>query len=144
MSENPKGGSDPKPPEPKTAENLTAKVSVDQMAADMAALKIENEDLKGKNDKLTKALKEANDVLEAQAKEKLIKDILPRTKLTADELSGKSLEELGSIRATLDQAITPTHKNIHFPPVAGDQDTDRDTVGDLSVVTKAKRESGRT
>jgi predicted nuclease with TOPRIM domain len=137
-----KGGSDPKI-EPKS-ENPTAKVSTDQLAADNAALQIERDGLLEKVGKLEKALKEANDVLEAQAKEKFIKDILPRSKFTPDELSSKSLEELEHIRVTLDQAITPTYKNIHFPPVAGDQNIDRDTVGDLSIVTKAKREPGRT
>ena len=148
MSADPKGGSDPKTPVttilPNTPPaNPTAQVSVDQLAADNAALKLQVEDFQGKIGKLEKALKEANDVLEAQAKEKLIGAILPRSKYTPDELSQKPLDELQSIRATLDQAVTPTYKNIHFPPVAGDQDTNRDTVGDLSVVTKAKRDSGR-
>jgi len=144
LSADPKGGSDPKPPETKPPENPTAQISADQLAGELAAMTIERDGLLEKVSKLEKALKEANDVLEAQAKEKLIKDILPRSKFTPDDLSAKPLEELQNIRATLDQAITPTYKNIHFPPVAGDQNTDRDTVGDLSIPTAEKRKTGRS
>lgn len=139
MSKDPKeGGSDPKPPE-----NEPAKVSVDQLAAEKAALELKKQELEKTVEDLTKQLKAANDILEAQAREKLIKNILPRSKFTVEDLNAKSLPELQEIQATLDQAITPTYKNIHYPPVAGDQDTSRDTVGDMSVVAEGKRKAGR-
>jgi len=138
---DPKGGSDPKPPE--TPPNTTAQLSIDQLAAEKAALEIKVSEMQKTLDELMAQLKAANDVLEAQNREKFIKDILPRSKFTVEDLNAKSLEELKEIRATLDQAVLPKYKNIHFPPVAGDQNTDRDTVGDLSVVAEAKRKAGR-
>jgi len=137
MTDEIKGGSDPK-----GTDNKTAKVSVDQMAADMAALKLEVDSLKKTNEDLTKQLKAANDVLEAQAREKLVGAILPRSKFTVEDLQTKTLEDLQGIKATLDQAKPAIYKNIHFP-VAGDQDVDRDTVGDLSVVSAARQKQGR-
>jgi len=152
---DPKGGSDPKtentppPAKPPTlptppAPNKAAKVSVEELSAAKAALELEVDKQKKIIDELTTQLKAANDVLEAQSRERLIKDILPRSNFTVEDLAGKGLEELQDIRATLDQAKLPTYKNIHFGPIAADEAKDEGlTVGDLSVATAAKRKAGR-
>lgn len=126
-------------------DNKTAKISIDLALAENIALK---EELKDKNNtiaELTKQLKAANDVLESQTKAKLIGEILPRSSFTIEDLTGKSVEELQHIRMTLDQAKLPTYKNVRFAGIAGgDEKEDGLTVGDLSVVTQAKRNAGRS
>ena len=115
--------------------------------AENIALKRELEDKEGTIAELTKQLKAANDVLESQTKAKLIGEILPRSSFTIEDLTGKSAEELQHIRLTLDQAKLPTYKNIRFgSPYAEDESQREDglTVGDLSVVTEAKRKAGRS
>ena len=132
---------------PPPVDNKVAKISIDQALAENIALKRE---LDGKDStiaELTKQLKAANDVLEAQAKAKLIGEILPRSSFTIEDLTVKSVEELQHIRVTLDQAKLPTYKNVRFgTPFAGDESQREDglTVGDLSVVTEAKRKAGRS
>ena len=132
---------------PPPIDNKTAKISIDQALAENIALKRE---LDGKDStiaELSKQLKAANDVLEAQAKAKLIGEILPRSSFTIEDLTVKSVEELQHIRVTLDQAKLPTYKNVRFgTPFAGDESQREDglTVGDLSVVTEAKRKAGRS
>lgn len=132
---------------PPPIDNKAAKISIDQALAENIALKRE---LDGKDStiaELTKQLKAANDVLEAQAKAKLIGEILPRSSFTIEDLTVKSVEELQHIRVTLDQAKLPTYKNVRFgTPFAGDESQREDglTVGDLSVVTEAKRKAGRS
>ena len=132
---------------PPAIDNKAAKISIDQALAENIALKRE---LDGKDStiaELTKQLKAANDVLEAQAKAKLIGEILPRSSFTIEDLTVKSVEELQHIRVTLDQAKLPTYKNVRFGvPFAGDESQREDglTVGDLSVVTEAKRKAGRS
>jgi len=132
---------------PPAIDNKVAKISIDQALAENIALKRE---LDGKDStiaELTKQLKAANDVLEAQAKAKLIGEILPRSSFTIEDLTVKSVEELQHIRVTLDQAKLPTYKNVRFgTPFSGDESQREDglTVGDLSVVTEAKRKAGRS
>jgi hypothetical protein len=132
---------------PPPIDNKTVKISIDQALAENIALKRE---LDGKDStiaELSKQLKAANDVLEAQAKAKLIGEILPRSSFTIEDLTVKSVEELQHIRVTLDQAKLPTYKNVRFgTPFAGDEGQREDglTVGDLSVVTEAKRKAGRS
>jgi len=127
--------------------NPTAKISIDQALAENEALKRELQEKGNTIVELTKQLKAANDVLEAQTKAKLIGEILPRSSFTIEDLSAKSVEELQHIRVTLDQAKLPTYKNVRFgSPYAGDEGQREDglTVGDLSVVTEAKRKAGRS
>jgi hypothetical protein len=140
MSEDKKdGGSNQKPPE-----NKIAQMSIDQALAENEALKLKITELQTTVDDLTKQLKAANDVLEAQEKARLIREILPRSNFTVEDLDVKSPEELKEIRATLDQAKLPTYKNIHFGLIGADEKDDEGlTVGDLSVVTAAKRKAGR-
>jgi hypothetical protein len=132
---------------PPPIDNKAARISIDQALAENIALKRE---LDGKDStiaELTKQLKAANDVLEAQAKAKLIGEILPRSSFTIEDLTVKSVEELQHIRVTLDQAKLPTYKNVRFgTPFSGDESQREDglTVGDLSVVTEAKRKAGRS
>jgi hypothetical protein len=128
-------------------ENKTAKISIDQALAENIAVKKELEARDNTIAELTKQLKAANDVLEGQTKAQLIGEILPRSSFTIEDLSARSVEELQHIRVTLDQAKLPTYKNVRFgSPYAGDEGQREDglTVGDLSVVTEAKRKAGRS
>jgi hypothetical protein len=105
----------------KTARS-TAKISIDQA---LAELETKNAELKAAKDTiadLSTQLKATNDVLEAQAKAKLIGEIMPRSNFTVEDLSAKDLEELEHIKLTLDQAKLPTYKNIHFGPVGVDEE----------------------
>jgi len=134
MPEDNKGGSD--------AENKTAQISIDQAMAENVALKKERDDLKSTITTLTAQLKAANDVLEGQTKAELIGKIVPRSRFTIEDLDKKSVDELKEICATLDQATLPTYKNIHFGSLGADEKDERLTIGDLSVVTEAKRKAG--
>ncbi len=128
----------------KPAKNPIAKMTTDEAYARIAFLEKELAKREETIVDLTAELKEANDVLEAQTKADLIRDILPRTVLTAEELTARSLEELKNIRMTLDQAKLPTFKTVRFGPIGADEKEDeRLTVGDLSIVTAKKREAGR-
>jgi len=92
---------------------------------------------------LTSQLEEANKVLEAQDKAKLIGEILPRSSFKMDELLSKTMDELNSIRATLDQARLPKVNSARFGVQAADV-SDREkglTVGDLSWSTAQKRKA---
>ena len=90
---------------------------------------------------LTKQLDEANKVLESQEKGRLIGEILPRSQFKMDHLIGKSVEDLKNINTTLHYAMPPRVNSVRFG-VHGADVNDREkglTVGDLSVVTAAKR-----
>ena len=144
LSKDPKGGSDPKSggnPPPSTP----TKMSIDEALAENEILKQQITEKDSTIADLTAQLKEANDVLEAQTKAKMISEILPRSNFTIEDLTAKSLDELQHIRATLDQAKLPTYKNIRgFGPIGSDEQKNEGlTVGDLSVVTEAKRKAGR-
>jgi len=127
--------------------NKTAKISIDEALAELIAVKKKIEEKDNMIAELTKQLKAANDVLEAQQKAKLIGEILPRSSFTIEDLTQKSVEELQHIRMTLDQAKLPTYKNIRFGGVIGTGDVqereDGLTVGDLSLVTAERRKAGR-
>jgi len=139
MPENPPGGSAEPPKTPPVV-----KLSIDQALAEKAALEKKVVEMQKTIDDLTTQLKAANDLLESQAKAKLISEILPRSIFTVEDLAKKNLEELQHIRVTLDQARLPTYKNIHFGAIGADEAQDEGlTVGDLSVVTAAKRKAGR-
>ena len=116
------GGASAPPP----IENKSAKISIDQALAENEALKRELQGKDGTIAELTQQLKAANDVLEAQAKAKLIGEILPRSSFTIEDLTSKSVEELQHIRVTLDQAKLPTYKNVRFgSPYVGDKARER-------------------
>ena len=116
------------------------------MTMDEAFATIESQDqeisrLKDLNVGLTEQLEEANKVLEGQEKGKLISEILPKSQFKIADLAGKSIEDLKSIKATLDQAMPPRVNSVRFG-VHGADLSDREkglTVGDMSVVTAAKR-----
>jgi len=121
--------------------NKAAKMSMDQAYAEIENYKR----VVGEKDSLiadlTKQLDEANKVLESQEKGRLIGEILPRSTFKVEDLSAKSVEDLKNIRATLDQAMPPKVNSVRFGVAAADL-SDREkglTVGDLSVVTAAKR-----
>jgi len=145
MTDEEKGGSgsgtgDAKMPDPK---NRTAKQSMDAVMAENVALRqqiLEKDALMGD---LTKQLEEANNVLEGQQKSKLIGEIMARSNFKMDELVNKSVDDLQNIRATLDQAMLPKINSTRVG-VLGLDVSDREkglTVGDMSVVTAAKRKA---
>ncbi len=121
--------------------NKAAKMSIDQAYAEIEGLRrtlSEKDSLIGD---LTKQLDEANKVLESQEKGRLIGEILPRSQFKMDDLIGKSVEDLKNINATLSHAMPPRINSARFG-VVGVDISDREkglTVGDLSVVTAAKR-----
>ena len=84
---------------------------------------------------------EANKVLDGQEKAKLISEILPRSSYKIDFLVNKTVDELKGIRNTLANAMPPKVNSVRFG-VLGTDLSDREkglTIGDLSVVTAAKR-----
>lgn len=151
---DPKGGSannpppttppaTPPPAAPPT--NATAKVSIDQALAELEEKKRELKAAKDTIVDLTEQLKAANDVLEAQAKAKLISEILPRSKFNVEDLSERPLDELEHIKLTLDQAKTPTYKNIHLGSVSADEQSDSGLTAHKNLRPAAdQRKPGRT
>jgi len=120
--------------------NKAIKVTIDQVMAENLSLKQIVQDLDQTVKDLTSQLKAANDVLEAQARAKLIAEIKPRSRYSDEDLTKLSLDDLSSIKVTLDNAKMPNYKNIHFGPLGTDEAKDEGlTVGDLSVVAEAKR-----
>jgi hypothetical protein len=121
--------------------NKAAKMSMDQAYAEIEELRrvVGEKDALIKD--LTNLLDEANKVLESQEKGRLIGEILPRSQFKMDDLVGKSVEDLKNIHATLSHAMPPRVNSVRFG-VHGADVSDREkglTVGDLSVVTAAKR-----
>ena len=124
------------------AKNKTAKMSMDQAYAEIERLKQDNGNKDTMITDLTKQLDEANKVLESQEKGRLIGEILPRSSFKMDDLVGKSVEDLKNIRATLDQAMPPRVNSVRFGVHPDLSDRERGgTVGDLSIVTAAKRKA---
>jgi len=123
------------------SKNKAAKMTIDQAFAEIESLRRtlgEKDSLIGD---LTNQLDEANKVLESQEKARLIGEILPRSQFKMDELVSKSVEDLKNINATLSHAMPPRVNSVRFG-VLGADISDREkglTVGDLSVVTAAKR-----
>jgi hypothetical protein len=123
------------------SKNKAAKMTIDQAFAEIESLRRtlgEKDSLIGD---LTNQLDEANKVLESQEKARLIGEILPRSQFKMDELVSKSVEDLKNINATLSHAMPPRVNSVRFGVVGADI-SDREkglTVGDLSVVTAAKR-----
>lgn len=121
--------------------NKTAKMSMDQAFAEIEGLRKIASEKDSLIADLTKQLDEANKVLESQEKGRLIGEILPRSQFKMDDLIGKSVEDLKNINATLHYAMPPRVNSVRFG-VHGADVSDREkglTVGDLSVVTAAKR-----
>jgi hypothetical protein len=121
--------------------NKAAKMSMDQAYAEIEGLRrvVGEKDALIKD--LTNLLDEANKVLESQERGRLIGEILPRSQFKMDDLVGKSVEDLKNINATLSHAMPPRVNSVRFG-VQGADVSDREkglTVGDLSVVTAAKR-----
>ena len=132
------GGTPPADPK-----NKIAQVSMDQAYAEIKRLEKENKDQADVIGDLTKQLSEANEVLEGQEKGRLIGEILPRSNFKVADLAGKSVDDLKNIRDTLDAAMPPRVNSVRFG-VHGADLSDREkglTVGDLSIVTAAKRKA---
>ena len=121
-------------------QNKSVKMSMDEAFARIPTLEAE---IKEKNKMiidLTKQLDEANKILDSQEKSKLISEILPRSSYKMESLVNKSVDELKSIRNTLANAMPPKVNSIRFGALADVSDREKGlTVGDLSVVTAAKR-----
>jgi hypothetical protein len=123
-------------------QNKAIKVTIDQVMAENLSLKQIVQELDNTVKDLTSQLKAANDVLEAQARAKLIAEIKPRSRYSDEDLTKLSLDDLTSIKVTLDNAKMPNYKNIHFGPLGTGEAKDEElTVGDLSVVTESKRKA---
>jgi len=121
-------------------QNKAIKVTIDQVMAENLSLKQIVQDLDQTVKDLTSQLKAANDVLEAQARAKLIAEIKPRSRYSDEDFAKLSLDDLTNIKVTLDNAKMPNYKNIHFGPLGTEEAKDEGlTVGDLSVVAEAKR-----
>jgi hypothetical protein len=92
---------------------------------------------------LASQLEEANKILDAQVKGKLISEILPRTTLTNEQLWIKSVEELKTLRADLDVVVPPKVNSIRFGVGAANlSDKDKGlTVGDISWPTAQRKKS---
>ena len=126
---------------PAAPKNKAAKMSMDQAYAEIENLRRALAEKDPLIADLTRQLDEANKVLESQEKGRLIGEILPRSQYKMDDLVGKSVEDLKNINATLSRAIPPRVNSVQFG-VHGADVSDREkglTVGDLSVVTAAKR-----
>ena len=122
--------------------NKAIKVTIDQVMAENLSLKQIVQDLDQTVKDLTSQLKAANDMLEAQARAKLIAEIKPRSRYSDEDFAKLSLDELTSIKVTLDNAKMPNFKNIRFGPLGTEETKDEGlTVGDLSVVTESKRKA---
>jgi hypothetical protein len=135
--ENKDGGSD----KTKELKNKYAKMTMDEAFATIESQDQEINRLKELNVGLTEQLDETNKVLEGQEKGKLINEILPKSHYKIVDLTGRSIEDLKSIKATLDHAMPPRVNGVRFG-VHGADLSDRElglTVGDRSVVTAAKR-----
>jgi hypothetical protein len=123
-------------------QNKAIKVTIDQVMAENLSLKQIVQDLDKTVKDLTSQLKAVNDVLEAQARAKLIAEIKPRSRYSDEDLTKLSLDDLTNIKVTLDNAKMPNYKNIHFGPLGIAEAKDEGlTVGDLSVVTETKRKA---
>ena len=95
--ENKDGGSD----KTKELKNKYAKMTMDEAFATIESQDQEITRLKDLNVGLTEQLDETNKVLEGQEKGKLINEILPKSHYKIADLTGRSIEDLKSIKATL-------------------------------------------
>jgi len=111
------------------AKNPTAKATMDSITAELeiATRKILEKD--ALIDDLTLQLQEANNILTAQQKSKLIKEIVPHSKIPVDQLQAKTVAELQQIKIAVDSA-TPSSPNIHFDALSEDRNK-RSPLGDL-------------
>jgi len=131
----------PKPSPSAEIQNKTVKMSMDEALARIPTLESELQEKNKMITNLTKHLDEANQLLEGQEKSKIISEILPMSSYKLDDLVTKTFDELKAIRNTLANAMPPKVNSVRFG-VLGTDLSDREkglTVGDLSVVTAAKR-----
>lgn len=132
---NPKEGQDSK------STNKTAQISIDEAYAQIDSLQKTIDNQKLTIGDLTDQLTEANKVLEAQEKAKLIGDILPKSNLKIHEVVNLSLDDLKAIQTTLNRAVATGYANVR--KLGNDKLSDRErglTIGDCSIVTQKLRE----
>jgi len=126
----------------KDIKNKAVKMSMDEALARIPPLEAKIKDNETLIADLTKQLEEANGVLEGQEKARLINEIIPVSSYKLNDLVGRSIEELKGIRVTLMNAMPPKVNSVAFGVLGKNAADDRMkglTVGDLSVVTAAKR-----
>lgn len=99
------------------ATNKTAKATFDSICAENEVLKKDNTVKDALITNLTKQLQETTDILTAQAKAKIIKDILPRCKIPVTNLEKMSIDELNQAKMVVD-AATPSSPGIHFDSIS--------------------------
>ena len=129
------------PKQADSIQNKTVKMSMDEALARIPKMESEIQEKNKMITNLTKHLDEANQLLEGQEKSKIISEILPMSSYKLDDLAPKTFDELKTIRNTLANAMPPKVNSVRFG-VLGTDLSDREkglTVGDLSVVTAAKR-----
>jgi hypothetical protein len=127
----------------KDIKNKTVKFSIEEALAMIPPLEAKIKEKNNLITDLTRQLDEANKLIESQERAKLVNDIIPMSSYKINDLIPKSIEELKAIRLTLSAAMPPRVNSVAFG-VLGSASDDRErglTVGDLSVVTAAKRKS---
>lgn len=121
--------------------NQAVQVSVDAAYAENKALKAQIKTQLDTINDLTLQLGEANKVLEAQEKAKLIGDILQKSDYKIHELVGLGIDELKATQKTLPRAVATPYAQVRA--YGKDTKTDREkglTIGDCSVVTQKLKE----
>ena len=110
----------------------------------VSQLSIENESLKGQVvqlktqiDEISKALKQANDVIEADIKGRLSTKILANSKYTVEDLSRMSVDEMKGVEKVLSLSNTP-FKGIR--PGVGAVDQTNATVPDKFAFGQTPKE----
>ena len=128
----------------KNIKNPAVRSFVDSALAEIPALKkqlTERDDLVAN---LTKQLDEANDLIKGHEKGQIINEIIPISSFSMHDLVDKTNEELKGIKTILLNAKNPKLNSVAFGVLGKNSAEDRDkglTVGDLSVVTAAKRKA---
>ncbi len=125
----------------KEPKNEAVKMTVDQAFAEVENLKKAKKDQAEQIQALTAQLNEVNGILEGQEKARLIGEILPRSSYTMEILLSKSIDELKTMRATLENAMPPKLNSVRFG-VGAANISDREkglTVGDMSWSTAQRR-----
>lgn len=118
----------PEIPKVEESANKVVKATMDSITAENEIMKRSIAEKDALIDNLTTQLKEANEVLTAQEKSKLIREIVPRSKMPVDQLQAKTVDELRQIKVAVDSA-TPSSPNIHFDAI--DKERLKGPLGDL-------------
>jgi hypothetical protein len=122
-------------------DNKTAKISVDEAYATIDTLKLASDAKDETIIELTAQLDQANKVLEAQEKAKLISDIMTKSDYKLTEVVGLSLDELKTTQKNVTRAASIGYANVRkYGSDTKLSDRERGlTIGDCSIVTAKQR-----